>query len=590
MKDLIIKEGGQGRRLTAGQLEMDKPGGGVTEWVPLDDVKLNSLYATESGEYLPDNYGISRVIVSVFTSTPFIMGYDPLLPGERIFVFPHDGRIYEFTIPDNFPDLTITPFVIQGLDFDFEPIEEIPLEIITIDPEGDLVEVEIPLDLVDILPDYMEDLYMDDIVDIKPIIIATDPETDQYAIVTPDDKIPFPYDVIDPDGNIMDKLDVTELDPMETPITGIDANGNEVKFDGKTVISVPSKIAITTPIRKLDGYVSGEEIDYTGMVVQAFNRNGEIWENEKYPGGVIPFEELEIDSDFDPPAGKPAKQGRERAFITRKRGGLDDGLRDYSLVKCNEFEIAFEYYEVRVAESAPYGPYFWRISHTFEKCKFSFPEPVYAALYTLVNIWSAYITVGWINEPIIYPENVTTEQPKNGTLIYERIDEYGTIPRESRESREIDFNTVLAFKDNTPEITKETRSLSYKDISYKVSAEGAGTYRHCWGGSYTFSRYYDAEVIPGGFAELVNGELFHVWRHEDQQYFLKLDTSVNLQTPSYNGEMEYDAYHDGESIIKRIIYDIYENGYGDDRVIYVSWPRPDGEYLDTEFSIRFAPQ
>ena len=55
--------------------------------------------------------------------------------------------------------------------------------------------------------------------------------------------------------------------------------------------NLPDEIRVTTPPTKTE-YVYGEEIDYTGMVVQAY-KNGSVWSNANYPNGVIPLEELE---------------------------------------------------------------------------------------------------------------------------------------------------------------------------------------------------------------------------------------------------------------------------------------------------------
>ncbi|MBR0367413.1 MAG: hypothetical protein IJH86_03345 [Clostridia bacterium] len=67
-----------------------------------------------------------------------------------------------------------------------------------------------------------------------------------------------------------------------------DANGNLVEK------SVPTSIAITTNPTKT-AYDDGEQIDYTGMVVTAYDANGDVWDNDgAYPNGVIPIADLNL--------------------------------------------------------------------------------------------------------------------------------------------------------------------------------------------------------------------------------------------------------------------------------------------------------
>lgn len=65
--------------------------------------------------------------------------------------------------------------------------------------------------------------------------------------------------------------------------------------------NLPDEIRVTTLPTKME-YSEGERIDYTGMVVKAY-KNGSVWSNENYPGGVIPFNEL-ILSEYAFPASE----------------------------------------------------------------------------------------------------------------------------------------------------------------------------------------------------------------------------------------------------------------------------------------------
>jgi hypothetical protein len=89
----------------------------------------------------------------------------------------------------------------------------------------------------------------------------------------------------------------------------IDVNGNRfmthaepIYVDGQRVNQVfvngvlvypclPSKIEVVIPPAKTE-YISGENIDFTGIVVRALNPDGSVWETPTYSGGVIPFNEL----------------------------------------------------------------------------------------------------------------------------------------------------------------------------------------------------------------------------------------------------------------------------------------------------------
>lgn len=55
---------------------------------------------------------------------------------------------------------------------------------------------------------------------------------------------------------------------------------------------LPDEIRVTTMPDKT-AYAGAESIDYTGIVVTAF-RNNKVWAVAEYPGGIIPFDELEL--------------------------------------------------------------------------------------------------------------------------------------------------------------------------------------------------------------------------------------------------------------------------------------------------------
>lgn len=92
-----------------------------------------------------------------------------------------------------------------------------------------------------------------------------------------------PFDKID--SSFDDR--VTGIDPVSGNeyAVGLDANGYLDEY------LLPSKIRIIKPPNKIT-YLNGEVIDYTGIVVMALTEDSKPWKNEKYPDGIIPFEEL----------------------------------------------------------------------------------------------------------------------------------------------------------------------------------------------------------------------------------------------------------------------------------------------------------
>ncbi len=81
-------------------------------------------------------------------------------------------------------------------------------------------------------------------------------------------------------------------------VIGTDADGEEslvsVDEGGSLVTTkLPASIRITTPPTAHD-YVVGDPVDYTGMVVKAYKKDGTLWTSNDYPDGVIPAAELEL--------------------------------------------------------------------------------------------------------------------------------------------------------------------------------------------------------------------------------------------------------------------------------------------------------
>lgn len=102
--------------------------------------------------------------------------------------------------------------------------------------------------------------------------------------------------------DLPDKLDFKMKDlktkkPKKEKITGIDpVSGNEMavgldNFGRLTEQILPTSIKIIKPPKKLV-YNNGDNIIFSGLVVQAYTANGNIWTDDSYPNGIIPINEL----------------------------------------------------------------------------------------------------------------------------------------------------------------------------------------------------------------------------------------------------------------------------------------------------------
>lgn len=89
---------------------------------------------------------------------------------------------------------------------------------------------------------------------------------------------------------------IVNVPAAPSSITGRDTDGNDytvtVDDNGYIVETLTaSSIQVTTPPTILD-YTDGDTIDFTGIVVKAYDGEGNLFDVTGYPGGVIPFSEL----------------------------------------------------------------------------------------------------------------------------------------------------------------------------------------------------------------------------------------------------------------------------------------------------------
>jgi hypothetical protein len=123
-----------------------------------------------------------------------------------------------------------------------------------------------------------------DLDSLDDLVIDEDLDIDEFDdLFNNEDLWDDPFDKID--SSFDDR--VKGIDPISGNeyAVGLDENGFLDEY------LLPEKIRIVKPPNKLT-YVHNETIDYTGIVVMAFSADGNVWKNEQYPEGIIPFEEL----------------------------------------------------------------------------------------------------------------------------------------------------------------------------------------------------------------------------------------------------------------------------------------------------------
>lgn len=97
----------------------------------------------------------------------------------------------------------------------------------------------------------------------------------------------YSYSEININVDVKSKSDVST-----NPYSGGDNVSYTDPETGKTaIIPLPDYIRVETVPNKNE-YEYGSEIDYTGIEVYAYTRNGQIWRNDDYQNGRIPYDEL----------------------------------------------------------------------------------------------------------------------------------------------------------------------------------------------------------------------------------------------------------------------------------------------------------
>lgn len=151
------------------------------------------------------------------------------------------------------------------------------------DKDFDHWDYEVPTDF----PDLWDSLTLDDF-NVDPIAFD-----DLF-----NNKDKWDMDIPDLPDNLDFKMkDLKTKKPKKEKITGIDpVSGNEMavgldNFGRLTEEILPTSISIITPPSKLV-YNNGETIIFSGLVVQAYTADGNVWTDNAHPDGIIPIGEL----------------------------------------------------------------------------------------------------------------------------------------------------------------------------------------------------------------------------------------------------------------------------------------------------------
>lgn len=347
-KNIVIQEGGVGRQFTTDKVETALVGSGSCLWVPDEDVSLGTKHITENGTYTAINdgvYGFSSVTVSISGTEKIIAGstadgepvittidaindtISEIILGDYFIVTYDDGSIARIE-DDNGNACTLI--------YDGERITGFDDAVgnrytIALDSDGNIYQVFDPngqactlkdrngdgkIDLISIGSVFHVDT--DDLGDITIFDDSGIDVTDDFegtTITGVDDDNDYWQADIDSDPNTgRTGTSIIPLTPATRPgssISGIDSDGDEsiasINENGEIVQKkIPSIIEIVTPPTKHE-YVDGETIDYSGIVARLKLKSGEIFSDENYPNGIVPFSELlftvekaDIDEVSDP--------------------------------------------------------------------------------------------------------------------------------------------------------------------------------------------------------------------------------------------------------------------------------------------------
>lgn len=131
---------------------------------------------------------------------------------------------------------------------------------------------------------------------------SVDVGEDQVDIVVTDEDAEYNYGV-DPETDIASMI-VTDPDDGEKYIVSVEPDGTITRK------LFPTKMVITTPPTKTT-YTEGETMNYTGIVCTLYDKAGNVFTDDVYTTGVIPFAELEFPVTVAPEGSGGKQAGSE---------------------------------------------------------------------------------------------------------------------------------------------------------------------------------------------------------------------------------------------------------------------------------------
>lgn len=259
-KNIIIQQDGQAQNLNnVPKISTPTLEGGSCTWVPEDEAdtyaRTQTLRVDENGTYTPEEgyAGFSEVTVDVeptlttrhITENGTYRASDEQADGYSLVsvAVPSASHLGSKMISEN--------GTYRAADDDLDGYDVVYVSVTSI--SGEDYSVDVGEDQVDIVVTDEDTEYnygVDPETDIASMIV-TDPEDGEKYIVS-----------VEPDGTITRKL-------------------------------FPTKMVITTPPNKTT-YTEGETMDYTGIVVTLYDKAGNVFTDDVYTTGVIPFAELEF--------------------------------------------------------------------------------------------------------------------------------------------------------------------------------------------------------------------------------------------------------------------------------------------------------
>ena len=235
-KNIVIQKAGIAQNLTVDALRLKKQGGGTEDWVPADGKNLVALQIGGSGTYKASDYNAYGIAVA--RVTPKYGGGATSKAAEHDFTEKHTPSIKEGNKSRNFSAAMLKTNLQGGGTCLWIPRMDVELKSKYITKSGTYAAEA-------------DDCYGFDQVTVSGVDVE----------ITQDD-----------DGD-----DVAEI------------------TDGGTTTEqkLPSSIVVDVPPTKTV-YSDGQAIDYTGMVVKAYTRSGQLWTDASHPNGIIPISELTL--------------------------------------------------------------------------------------------------------------------------------------------------------------------------------------------------------------------------------------------------------------------------------------------------------